>query len=166
METEKQKRRRVIEDFVAWALLIGIILFSVLRTTQTNIKLEQTQKDIVLQSDCTQQFLGETVLALSENSKYQTQQAEANAKLQKVQLSFIQTIVSPDPVKQAEFDERLQEYFLALQEYNRIVKVRAKKAEEFPYPTVDQYRACLSGENPPPDNPPKPSGSPSASQTG
>jgi hypothetical protein len=128
---------------IAWVLLIGIIAFSVIRTQQTNDHLTDAQASILSSQTCTEQFLGSTVKALNERTQFSTAQANANVDLQQAQLRFITVIVNPGHPDSVG-DQALREYFNSLRNFIRITSLNAGKASQFPYPTSDDYRACLA----------------------
>jgi hypothetical protein len=129
---------------IAWLLIIALIFFSVLATAITNSRLADAQSGLIRSQDCTQQFLGATVNALNERTTYTTAQANANSDLQHAQLKFIATLANKKHT-QSDAESAFTDYFHALKHYNTLVALSAGKADRFPYPTTDDYRACLHG---------------------
>lgn len=138
-------RNKEWRDRIAWVILIGIVFFSVIRTQAINDDLKDAVASQMISQTCTEEFLGSTVEALNERTKHTTDQAEANIDLQRAQLKFIRVLVAPGPTPDAQGDQALNEYFNALTEYNRLTSLSAGKADDFPYPTREDYRTCLKG---------------------
>lgn len=93
---------------------------------------------------CTEQFLGTTVESLNQRTKYATAQADANIDLQKAQLRFIRVLVATGKESDSLVESALAEYFTALQTYTSLVSLQNNKAKTNPYPTREDYRACLA----------------------
>lgn len=138
------KSPTILRDWVFWVLLLGVIIFSVVRTQQSNDRVADVQTSMLRSQDCTQQFFGSTINALNERTTYTVQQANANQDLQQAQLKFITVLAAPDHTT-AQGTAAFSDYFDALRHYNTLVQLGAGKADRFPYPRVEDYRACLRG---------------------
>lgn len=148
-------------NVIAWVLLLSIVAWSVFQTAKTNSQLADAQEAMQRSSNCTQQFLGATVLALNERTTYSTQQAEANVALQEAQVEFLSLLSTDRGNDPATFNEALGKYLEAQRTYSEVVALNAGQVRQYPYPTVEEYRTCLSGDAEPssikPPNPPIPS---------
>lgn len=104
----------------------------------------QVQQAISKVTFCNQRFLSKTIIALNQRTTYSKKQALANIELQKSFLTFL-TIITVQPTKsEAEQKKAFDVYLVAL---NRFVNLSNKSADnlaENPYPTVVEYRLCLS----------------------
>lgn len=142
--TDPGKRRTYtgVVNGVALALVVIVTAYAAFLSQVASNKVQDSQDQRDRENQCTSTIIFNTVKTLNERTQFSTQQAQANVELQKSQLEFITTLVTPQ--EQADYQPKLEQYFKALKNYNMIVAKSAGKAESYPYPLPEQYAQCLA----------------------
>lgn len=95
---------------------------------------------------CTYSFLGKTIVALNERTTYSTKQADANLKLQKEQLRLLSFALSTPPPQPEDGEKAVQRYLKKLNTYVDLVTKTRNKQETNAYPTIEEFRDCVTSK--------------------
>lgn len=145
-------RLPIRQSTIGFGLIVLIMIAVVLSTLSTNNKLADTQSQLQIQSmqreaqnQCTSTILFDTVRALNERTEFSVAQAQANVDLQNAQVVLVTSLLTPQQTGGVDgTTDALSDYLTALKEFQRIVGLNTGRAQEFPYPTQEEYLSCLS----------------------
>ena len=124
-------------------LLVVLVAFSTIKSQTASNRSADVQKNQAVVATCTSEFLAKTIRALNERTTYATDQAAANIELQRAQAQFVGIVLTDPPLPSDAQRRALQRYYSALNDYIDVNSKVSQKAVQFPYPTNDEYRACL-----------------------
>lgn len=126
----------------AWAAVSSQLNSNKLADAQHTIATNQVRQDRL--TSCTSTFLSETIVALNERTTYTQEQADANVQLQKAQAQFLGLLFRKQPpVTREESYAAAQKYFNALTSFIEVNAKSNNKVSSNPYPTNDEFRACI-----------------------
>lgn len=131
---------------VADVMLLAVIILTVwaaFASQRASNTVEEQQDDISRITTCNQAFLGDLLIAVNERTTFTADQARANIDLQRSQSQFLAIILADPPKTDAAQDQALRDYFANLNDFIEVNSNAARKAEENPYPTIEEFNACL-----------------------
>lgn len=103
---------------------------------QTSIRNAETQ--------CISTIVFATIQALNERTTYTIAQAEANVDLQRAQAELLSFFLNSAPDTPEEAGRAaVARYFAALQKFTDLAAQTANKAEQYEYPTEEEFLDCL-----------------------
>lgn len=135
-------RYPVIADFMLIVVLV-IVVAGAFSAQNASNKTDQNQAEISKITDCNQEFLTGTIEALNERTTYTQVQATRNIELQEAQSRFLAILLDQPPPSDRQVRDSLSTYFNALNDFVDINAKTRMKADEFPYPTTQDYESCI-----------------------
>lgn len=155
----------VLRDNIA---LIAVLLFtafsailsgvSVSKIADAQARNNETQTALARTQSCTESVLRQTINALNQRTAYSPEinvadlkRVQADAEKDKAFAKLVTASLAKPPVGEDEARKIVEAYGKELNEsiqtkdrYIELVQVKDKKAEQNPYPTLDDYRSCLN----------------------
>lgn len=135
-------RHPVIADAMLLLVLV-LTVWAAFGSQKASNDVQATQDDIQTVTTCNQKFLGELLIAVNERTTFTADQARANIRLQTSQSKFLAILLADPPKTDLVQDQALRLYYTNLTEYVKVNGQAAKKAEENPYPTIEDFNYCL-----------------------
>lgn len=128
---------------IALIVVLAIVVWGSFMAQKASNEVEETQRAIARNSECTQLFLEDVLEALNERTTYTRERTDLNVDLQQDQALFLSTLLREPPPSNDVARESLRAYFKNLSRYIAVNAKAEAKAEKYPYPTVDDYDSCL-----------------------
>jgi len=148
-EDRRQARQTLINRIALFIVVAATLYAAVVSQIAANKSNENSQdiKDAQgirdRESSCTSQILFSAIGALNDRSQFTVDQATANISLQKAQAALLLPSIRGHVSTPAEGQEALKRYFQALTECLSAATKSQTAAINSPYPTPQQYAACL-----------------------
>lgn len=127
---------------MALLLVVIITVYAAFSSQKASDTVADSQNRITVVSECNQEYLGKTVLALNVRGTYSSKSADANRVLQKAQLDYLENVLMPTKGK-AELRRALETYVKALRVYTALTATGAKLLAETPFPEPLDLTNCL-----------------------
>lgn len=124
-------------------LVVIVTVWAAVASQKASNTVEDQQDDIAQITTCNQEFLGAVLIAVNERTTFTADQARANINLQQSQSEFLAIVLEDPPRTDEERSAALRAYFSSLNEFIKINGNAAQKAEENPYPTIEQFTNCI-----------------------
>lgn len=148
------KKQRNEEGFMRFplmadAMMIVILCVSVFASFQTqkvNNDLQETQKAQRISTQCTQEYLAKTILALNERTENTINTSEKNVELQKAQVAFLRLTLIDPPLPDERIESGLRTYFESLTEFIDAAAAGQTKRQMYPYPTTEEFEHCTDSK--------------------
>lgn len=138
--------RHPIASDIAIMLVVVFTLYAsfVSQRASNDVQDAQDRSDIAVA--CTVKIQGAALNALNERSIYTKAIADANIDLQQSQSDFFGLLLHQPAYPESEQRAAADTYYNDLQQFLTLAQKGAKKVVENPFPTVEDLRSCLNGE--------------------
>lgn len=142
-ESGKVQMDRHMFNNIALVVVIGICVWAAFSTQKTNNELEETQAYVAQSTECNQEMLFRVIDAVNQRTTYTVSADASNVKLQEAQSEFFKIILHRPPYDALTREEAARTYFEALKKFLDLTAKTGEKIEDNPYPTVEEFVACL-----------------------
>lgn len=140
-------------DIIAWTLLLGVVVFSVVRTQETNNNLADLTAQMARSSQCTEDFLARTVSVANDRTELNPELNKASADRVRAEGRLFGFLVQvngslkngedPSQAAIAHYRKLVQAYFDAIQDYLVVLGRSDISQQNNPFPTSEEYNSCL-----------------------
>lgn len=139
------KRKRSDSGFMRFPILADIALILVIGVVVWGTFMAQkASNEVERASACNQEFLGQLLEAVNERTEYSREQTNLNVELQSDQATYLAVLLREPPPSIDDSRNSLREYFKKLSTYISVNEKAQSKADRYPYPTVEDYDACIN----------------------
>lgn len=128
---------------VALACVVVLTAYAAFTSQAASNRVLDLQSSRDAETSCISRVLFTTIQALNQRTQFTTAQALANSDLQRKQAAFISVVLRPEHTPQ-EGKAALQQYFRALQHFNRLIDKSVSQAIQNPYPEPTDFTNCLA----------------------
>lgn len=137
-----------LPDFGDVMLLVVLLVtvWAAFSSQKASNEVQNTQDNLTSVTNCNREFLADILVAVNERTTFTADQARANIDLQRSQSQFLATLLADPPKSDEIKDNALRDYFKNLTDYIEVNSNAARKAEENPYPTIEEFNTCLNDD--------------------
>lgn len=128
------------------ALLVALTAISAIRAQAAVNDVKDTQAQQEALTACTASMLTETIQTLDVRSNATREQVKANVDLQRAQSEMVSVLLHQPPYTEARRVAAFKAYFDSLNQFVSAADNVEDKAISLPYPTVEQFNACIEKE--------------------
>lgn len=141
---------RVSKNWIPWTIIVIIVAGGYFQNARTNIKLEDTQHSMMIQSDCTINFFSKTVEVLNERTTTTPElndadraKTQAEARLFGFVTRLGASTEQPSQHVIDQYNKLIHNYFDGITKYLNTLGRTDINQQVNPFPTVTGYRSCL-----------------------